>query len=78
MRFQVSSWKTSSTSKQVSSLRIGAGLAQCLEVSGMKGEELLLDDKARGGMEISDRKTGASGKTQAGQILKESSVTSRL
>ncbi len=44
----------------------------------MRGEELLVDDKARGGMEISDRKTGANGKTRAGQILKESSVTSRL
>lgn len=44
----------------------------------MRGEELLLDDKAWGGMEISDRKMGASGKTRAGQILKESSVTSRL
>lgn len=78
MRFQVSSWKSGSTSKQVGSLRIEAGLAQCLEVCGMRGEEPLLDDKARGGIEISDRKTGASGKTQAGQILKESSVTSRL
>lgn len=54
---------------------MGAGLAQRLEAcAGLGG---LLDDKARGGMEISGRKTGASGKIQAGQILKRSSVKDR-